>query len=194
MGNSATAPSRNDYTWADFAALDDEDKRELIDGELVDVEMPGAGHEAVVVKIIVRIEIWAQAHGGGRVLASSYKVRINDRRGVMPDVQYYAPANAVRLPRPGLVDGRPDMVVEVISPSGRRIDRVRKLQWYADRAVPEYWLIDPEHRTFEQLVFADGRYSIAQALADDDVFRPASWPGLEIRLADLWAAAAATGE
>jgi Uma2 family endonuclease len=52
--------------------------------------------------------------------------------------------------------------------------------------VPEYWLIDPQARTFERLVLRDGVFSIAASLADDEVFRPEAFEGLEIPLAKLW--------
>ena len=48
-------------------------------------------------------------------------------------------------------DGTPDLVVEILSPSSRRYDRVTKLRWYAQLGVPEYWLVDPDARTLERL-------------------------------------------
>jgi Uma2 family endonuclease len=88
--------------------------------------------------------------------------------------------------RYGLVGGRPELVVEVISPRYRRHDRVRKLDWYASIGVPEYWLVDPEERTIERLVLTGSHYTIAQT-ATDGFFRPASFEGLEIPLELLWA-------
>jgi len=41
---AASAP----YTWDDFVALEEDDLRELIDGELVEVEVPTASHEYIV--------------------------------------------------------------------------------------------------------------------------------------------------
>jgi Uma2 family endonuclease len=52
--------------------------------------------------------------------------------------------------------------------------------------VPEYWLVDPQARTVERLVLRDGVFSIAASLADEEVFRPESFEGLEIALARLW--------
>jgi Uma2 family endonuclease len=105
----------------------------------------------------------------------------------MPDVQFYRRGNEVSLDQDsGLVRGRPDLVVEVVSPSSQRYDRVTKLRWYAQLGIPEYWLVDAAARTLERLVLRDGAYVIAASLAEDETFRPQSFEGLEIPLAKLW--------
>jgi Uma2 family endonuclease len=175
------------YTWDDFVALDEDDLRELIDGELVEVEVPTRTHEDIVAMLCHFLFGWAERGHGGRATASGYKVRISNRRGVMPDVQFYRRGNVqARDQDLGLVRGHPDLVVEVVSPSSRRYDRVTKLHWYAQLGVPEYWLVDPEARTLEQLVLHDGAYVIAASLADDDTFHPSGFEGLEIPLTKLW--------
>jgi Uma2 family endonuclease len=181
--SAASAP----YTWDDFVALDEDDLRELIDGELVEVEVPGSKHEEIVATLCFFLRSWVEAGHGGRVLASGYKVRISDQRGVMPDVQFYRRGNDARLDQDdGLASGRPDLVVEIVSPSSQRYDRVTKLRWYAELGVPEYWLVDGAARTLERLVLRDGVYAIAASLAEDETFRPESFDGLEIPLSRLW--------
>jgi len=134
------------------------------------------------------LTVWAEAGNGGSAIASSYKVRITERRGVMPDVQFFRAGN---IPPPsqhkGLADGRPDIAVEVISPSGRGYDRVTKVRYYASIGVPEYWLVDPEAKTLERLVLQGDTYTIATTLQGDEELRPDSFPGLVIPLAKLWA-------
>jgi Uma2 family endonuclease len=181
--SAASAP----YTWDDFIALEEDDLRELIDGELVEVEVPTDVHEYIVSRVVTALVNWSDAGHGGRVLASGYKVRVSDRRGVMPDVQFYRRGNEVSIEQAqGLARGRPDLAVEIMSPSSARFDRVTKLRWYAALGVPEYWLVDPQARTLERLSLRDGAYVIAASLADDETFAPESFEGLEIPLARLW--------
>ena len=181
--SAASAP----YTWDDFIALEEDDLRELIDGELVEVEVPRWKHEWIVGRLLILLDGWAQAGHGGMVVPSGYKLRISNRRGVMPDVQFYRQGNDVPLDQDeGLVRGRPDLVVEVVSPSSQRYDRVIKRRWYAQLAIPEYWLVDGAARTIERLVLRDGAYVIAASLAEDEIFRPESFDGLEIPLSKLW--------
>lgn len=53
--------------------------------------------------------------------------------------------------------------------------------------VPEYWLVDPEARTLEQLRLEGESYAIVAAVAEVEIFRPASFEGLELPLTKLWA-------
>jgi Uma2 family endonuclease len=177
------------YTWEDFVALPEDDRRELIDGWLVEVEVPTEMHEYVVAMLIGYLWNWARSHGG-RVLASGYKVRIAEKRGVMPDVQLYRAGNDSAVAQQnGLAEGSPpDLVIEVVSKRRARFDRVIKLAYYAQRSVPEYWIVSPQDRTVERLVLVPeaGRYAIAQAASDDDVLRPESLDRLELPLGELW--------
>ena len=187
MTSGSTGAASASYTWDDFIGLDEGDLRELIDGELVEVEVPTFSHEKVVGRLVAALANWSDVHGGC-ALPSGYKVRVSSRSGVMPDVQFYRRGNEPAVDQdPGLVRGHADLVVEVVSPSSRRYDRVKKLNWYAQLEVPEYWIVDPEARTLERLVLRDGTYAIATSLEDEDTFRPESFEGMEVSLAKLWA-------
>jgi Uma2 family endonuclease len=185
--SSHSGAARASYTWDDFIALEEDDLRELIDGELVEVEVPTRGHEGVVSELVIDLGNWGRTHGG-RVYASGYKVRVSGRSGVMPDVQFYRAGNEVPADQnQGLVRGHADLVVEVVSPSSRGYDRVTKLAWYARLGVPEYWIADPEARTLERFLLSDETYVPAESLRGDEVFRPDTFEGLEIPLSRLWA-------
>jgi Uma2 family endonuclease len=174
------------YTWEDFIALDEDDLRELIDGELVEVEVPKRRHERIVALLIHFLTAWAEKHGG-EVLGSGYKVRITNKRGVMPDVQLFAEGHEPgEEHEDGLAQGHPDLVVEIVSKSSRRYDRVLKARWYADIGVPEYWIVDPEARTVERLVLEGGRWVLATTAQGHETFAPESFPGLRVQLARLW--------
>lgn len=188
MASTAPASTRELVTWDDFIALDDDDRRELIDGELIEVEVPTEQHEYIVALLLYFLQTWIRPRKAGRLLASGYKVKIDAHRGLMPDIQFYAAGNTA--PMQGNDIGRPDVAIEIISPGSRRYDRVVKLNSYAAIGVPEYWIIDPEPQTVERLVLTDGGlYTTTHALAGDAVFAPPSFDGLEIPLGELWAPA-----
>ncbi len=171
------------HTWDDFVALDEDDPRELVDGCLLEIDVATELHEYIVCFIAAVLFEWARRHGG-RVLGSGYKVRIGERRGVMPDVQFYAKGRPANPPQ-GLTRGAPDLGVEVVSPSSRKYDRVTKLAWYASIGMPEYWIVDSEAKTIERLVLKDGAYSIVQT-ASEGTFEPASFAGVSISIDALF--------
>lgn len=182
--------SAGPHTWADFIELDEDDPRELIDGHFVEVDGPTRTHERIVAALIAILVHWSWSRNAGEVLASGYKVRIHDARGAMPDLQFYRRDNLPEGQEKGLERGRPDLAIEVISPTSRSKDSVRKLQDYASIGVPEYWLVDPEERTLQRLVLREGVYGIVETHEGDAVFSPDGFDGLEIDLARLWNEAA----
>lgn len=183
MGTPAT---KLEQTWEEFVALPDEDRRELLDGMLVEVDVPTKIHEHIVVLLAFYLHGWARPRRAGLVLGSGYRVKISPTRGVMPDVQFYRRDNPFPRPAQGLEEGHPDLVVEIISPTSGPYDRVKKLRYYAEIGVPEYWIVDPAEQTLQRLTLDRGRYVVAEALAGDEVFRPESFEGLEIPLTELW--------
>jgi Uma2 family endonuclease len=174
------------FSWSDFVALDDDDRRELVDGELLEMDVPTETHEHIGALLIFHLVGWTRAGHPGRVLGSGYKIRISNKRGVMPDVQLYRSGNLPVGQEQGLTKGRPDLAVEILSPSSRSFDRVKKLHWYASIGVPEYWIVDPDAKTLEQLVLRGERYMIEESLTGDDVFTPSTFEGLRIPLRELW--------
>ena len=185
MPRGPAAPRRG-VTWEEFLDLDEDDPRELVDGELVEIDVPGRAHEWAVSELAGTLREWARARRAGIVLASGFKVRIRHDRGVMPDVQLFRTGGRP-IPERGLDAGAPDLAVEVVSPASRGFDRVRKLEWYASIGTPEYWLVDPERRTLDRFLLAPStRLELAESLAGDVVFRPTTLEGFALDLATLW--------
>jgi Uma2 family endonuclease len=183
---SSPPPTVGRFTWSDFIALPEDDLRELIDGQLVEMEVPSGIHEWIVAVLVRLLGSWAMERRAGVVFASGYKVKIREDRGFMPDVQYFRRGGRP-VPFHGLDAGAPDLAVEIVSPGRGRFDRVVKLGGYAAIGVPEYWIVDPERRTLERLVLeATGAYRIAEALSGDATLELESFPGLAIDLGDLW--------
>jgi Uma2 family endonuclease len=79
----------------------------------------------------------------------------------------------------GVVEGPPDIVVEVTSPCTFRIDHVRKMALYASSGVPEYWIANPDRRTFAMHVLHKGVYS-GIGVGADGLIASAVFPGLHV--------------
>ena len=173
-------------TWARFVQLEDDDRRELVDGELLEIDVPTKKHEWIVARLIWFLTSWAEPRRAGIVLGSGYKVRIDDHRGVMPDVQFTRSGREGLLDDEGMTRGAPDLAVEVVSPSSGRFDRVQKLAWYAAIGVGEYWIVDPDIETSERRVLGSDKRFVLSTVSGDEVFAPETFVGLEIPLADLW--------
>jgi len=140
------------WTYADLALLPEtHDRIELIDGDLVLSPSPHATrHQRTVMNLASLMRAWTRAKRYGLVFIAPVDVVLTDRRVVQPDVCM------LRQDRLGLVgraiEGAPDVVVQVLSPSNAHFDRTVKVRLYEDEGVLECWLVDPDARTVEVLV------------------------------------------
>lgn len=150
-------PGARRYTFADLATFpDDHLRREIIDGELIVTPSPIPRHQLAVLHIAVRLFNHRRDHGG-QVYPAPLDVFFADDNVVEPDVLF---VRADHLARVGdkYVQGPPDLVVEVSSPSTRRLELVRKRELYERYEVPEYWYVDLEAERVEVYLLTEGRY------------------------------------
>jgi len=180
------ASSPIDMSLDEWAALDEDAEGELVDGILVEEEMPSFSHELAVTWLVHVLRSWLS--GRGFVAGSEAKFAVAAHRGRKPDLSVYLPGSG-KPEAHGVVTVPPDIVVEIVTatPRDERRDRVEKVADYARFGVRWYWLVDPSFQTFEILERgADGRYAHAAA-ATDGPLAPPGCDGLVVDVPALWA-------
>jgi Uma2 family endonuclease len=181
------APAR--LTYDDLQRLPDDGLRhELVDGVLVVTPAPGVRHQRILLEIAIQLQAAARSGSLGDVLIAPVDVRLSDVNVVEPDLLFVAREGRASVGE-RCVEGPPELVVEVLSPSSRRTDAVVKRQLYERHEVLEYWLVDPEsdsvrvYRRNEQRLEQTAEFSVAAG----DVLTTSLLPGLELRLAEVFA-------
>ena len=179
------------YRAADYMGLPDEPRCELIYGRFYVSPSPLPSHQTAVLELGVLVHA-LENDTGGREYVSPLDVTLADHAVVQPDVIYVS-AERREIIRER-IEGAPDLLVEVLSPSTTRRDRNDKLKLYAEAGVSEYWLVDTDARHIEFLVL-----SLAGSTSDqpnrfvvqtprDGVYRSPVIEGLEVDIAAFWAA------
>jgi Uma2 family endonuclease len=165
-------------TWEAFIELPEVLLRhaELHDGEVVVMAAPGRPHQLTLVNLIMALGPWVREHGGEMV--PDPHVCIADYWGYQPDLAYYAPD---RVPGTGYWKFAPNLAVEILSPSTRRKDLLRKPTHYFSAGVQELWLIDGDERVFHVLL-PSGEY---HEWVDGDSASSPLLPGFEVAVTDL---------
>lgn len=180
-------PTTLELTLEDWYALPEDETGELVDGKLVEEEVPSYVHEMVVGFLIEMLRRWVRPQGGV-VGGSGAKFAVAPRRGRKPDVTVYLPSS---LPPPqGLIHSPPYVAVEVVSPTPRdgRRDRVEKLDEYAAFGISFYWIVDPELRSFQVFELRDDeRYVHALGATAGKLEDVPGCKGLTLDLDALWA-------
>lgn len=119
------------------------------------------------------------------VFNSPIDLTLSDTNVVQPDL-VYIPGNS-HIVEEKRINGVPELVVEVISPSTKSKDRVKKADIYCRIGVPHYWIVDPVEQTIEAFKLAYvGEYALIRSAEGNGSFAHPDYPELVIRLGSLW--------
>jgi Uma2 family endonuclease len=181
-----TTGSQDQWSYAEYARLPDDGNRyEVIDGEVLVTPAPSTGHQHVVGRLYRRIIEYVEAHGLGYVLFD-VDVLFVTGQFLRPDLVFIPKGGREGLTDRG-VEVPPGLIVEVLSPSSRSIDLVRKPARYGDFGVPVYWVVDPAESVVHEWDFRESATAVRHeqsiswqpdpAIAPlvirlDEVFRP----------------------
>ena len=177
-------------TYDDFAHFPEDGKRhELIDGEHYVTPSPNRTHQRIVTTLVGLLWGHLERSPIGEVYVAPFDVLFSDFDVLEPDLLYISQARLAQVLTEKHVQGAPDLVVEVGSPSTRRRDEKLKYQVYERFGVFEYWVVDPDLDVVKVHCLVDGRYVKASELSleNSDVLTTPLLPGLEIPLTRLFA-------
>ena len=177
-------------SYDDYAALPDHGQRyQVIDGALVLSPTPQRRHQWISIQLAMIVNAHVRANELGEAFAAPYDVVLVAERPaviVQPDFLFIS---RERLDRSTAVNvqGAPDLVVEVLSPSNARLDRTRKAALYAEHGVREYWIIPHDVDRVE--VYApgpDGAFGKPVIYHPGEVVETPLLPGLRLDVAALF--------
>jgi Uma2 family endonuclease len=173
-------------TYRDYCQLPSDGRRyEILDGELAVTPAPSPLHQEVVVNLLRALDGHVRATRLGKLLVAPIDVIFTPTSVVQPDL-IFVQAGRLSLITARGIEGPPDLVVEVLSPTTEGQDRGAKLQLYARSGVAHYWLVDPESRSLDAYELAASGYRLGARLSHTAVFAPTIFPGLTILLDALW--------
>jgi Uma2 family endonuclease len=184
----AVAEAATKLSYDDLLLLPEDGKRhELIGGEHFVSPSPNVQHQRVLGRLYTWLSRHVEAHRLGEVFFAPLDVLFSRHDVVEPDLIFVSNERAEILTEANL-QGAPDLLVEVLSPSSHRHDEVRKRALYDRAGVDEYWIVDPEAETVKVFRREGARYTRPLLLSrlDDDVLASPRLPGLEVSLAALF--------
>jgi Uma2 family endonuclease len=177
-------------TYDDFALFPDDGRRhELIDGEHHVTPAPNLRHQVISRNLFRALDAMAHQERRGQVFYAPLDVVLTRHDVVEPDLIYVSAGRREILTSPN-VQGAPDLVVEILSPSSRRQDELLKRDLYEGSGVAEYWIVDPDAETVKVLRRGDGPLFARPLLLtrrDGDTLTTPLLPGLELPLAAVFA-------
>lgn len=128
---------------------DDRLRYEVIRGELYVTPAPGIPHQRAVLELARKLQDYLETHALGEAVPAPFEVEFTSESAVQPDVIVILKANQPQLTAKRFY-GPPSLVIEIVSYSSKRTDRLQKRELYQTEAVPEYWVVDIERRQVER--------------------------------------------
>ena len=189
-----TTKPKGKYTYEDYAAKPDDERWELIDGELYKMApSPNTKHQRALRRWVAAFEFHLSRVGQlDELFFAPTDLILGDGTTVQPDMFFVTTDRGHIITLRGC-EGPPDLVVEVLSPSNPRHDLDRKRELYARHGIPEYFILDTETETV--MALSDpiteggvGRYTVEALYRPGDTLPIAGVPGLAIAVADIFVA------
>jgi len=178
-------PSPGDWTEAEYFPLADRGRLvELSDGELEVLPLPTWFHQSILLRLSFSLHAFVIAHKLGLICFAPLPARLWPGKVREPDLMFMSAEHQDRI---DWYWGVPDLAVEIISEGTEHKDRVVKRSEYAQAGILEYWIIDPEALTVEQLRLQDGAYAMVSFYSQFDTLTSPTFPGWSILLDDLFA-------
>jgi Uma2 family endonuclease len=175
------------YTYGDWLEFDESVRAELIDGVPYMMAPPATNHQDIHRELFLQLGNFLKGKSC-KVYSAPFAVRLfpqddlGDDTVVEPDITVICDRS--KIDKQGC-KGAPDLVIEILSPSNIRHDRIVKFQKYLAAGVREYWVVDPDNRAVEVHTLRDGGYHTM--VYDETAEAPVSvLPGCLIRLSEIF--------
>jgi len=160
---------------------------DIVDGEMIMAPAPTLEHQRILLRLVLIVAPHVIKHELGEVLFAPADVLVQREplRTRQPDLIFLSTERAGITGQ--TVEGAPDLVIEILSPSNTRANIEGKLADYALIGVKECWLVSPEARTVEVLTLAEGKWQRASLHGLGDSIQSSVLVGLELEVSQLFA-------
>ena len=181
QGRAMVTDPRVRLTVQDYLDIpeEDENRYELIDGELYMAPAPSWEHQESTINLVSILRDFVRSNGLGRVVASPIDVYLSDEDVFQPDIVFVS-VERLDIVHSSGVHGAPDLVIEMLSPSTEQRDRELKCERYEMFDVQEYWQADPIAKTITVLRLRSGTFEQVGVFAEGVVVETPLLPGLRV--------------
>lgn len=180
-------PEQGQWTYDDWARLPDDGTRyEVIDGELYMTPPPAVFHQSASGRLFRLMSNYVEDKKLGYVYASPLGVRLPKQPVPLePDIVFVSAARE-KIIAEDYIEGAPDLVVEILSPSNWIYDRKEKFNVYKSAGVPEYWIVDYRAKTIEVFMLEHGEYVLLGKWGAGETARSRVLEGFQASVDDIF--------
>jgi len=140
-------PQTETVTLEQYETLPENTRAEVFDGVIYNMASPSQNHQTILTELLVLLRNYIyNKNGGCSVFPAPFDVKLNDNplTIVQPDIMVICDKNKLDGKR---CNGAPDFIIEIVSPGNPADDYIRKLYYYKNYGVREYWIVDPQRKS-----------------------------------------------
>lgn len=153
-------PQQRLTTLEEYEALPQDTRAEVFEGQIQYMANPSQIHQTILLDLSSALNSYVKERKGPcKVLPAPFDVKLNDKPLliVQPDIIIVCDKDKLDGKR---CNGAPDFIIEIVSPSNSSDDYIKKLYYYKNYGVREYWIVDPNRRTVSVNYFEGDMVSI----------------------------------
>ncbi len=174
------------YTYQDLLTTpDDRHRYEIFEGELIMTPAPSRTHQRAHTNLLRILSNHVVQNILGEVYSAPFDVYFDKETVVEPDILFVS-RERLRIIEEEKVNGAPDLVVEILSPSTEKNDRGFKFKRYAQEGIKEYWIADPMHKALEVYELGQKGFELFGKYTGSDEVRSKVFPDLRFQAAEVW--------
>jgi Uma2 family endonuclease len=188
MSTSTTAKiSHTPLNYDDYLTFPDNDRirKEIIDGELFMSPSPSTKHQSILRNLSFILFNFVKKNSLGEIFFAPFDIILSHINVVQPDIIFLSKQSYHLLTELNL-QGAPELVIEILSPSTTKTDRIFKKDIYERFGVKEFWIVDPEKETVEIWQLKNQQFQLSFTFHKDQVLSSSMFKGLEIDLAEVF--------
>lgn len=143
----ALQPPPETITLEQYEALPEDIRAEVFDGQIYYMASPSQDHQTISTELTTILNSYIRnSKGNCKVFHAPFDVKLSDTplTIVQPDLMVICDTDKLDGKR---CNGAPDFIIEIVSPSNPADDYIRKLYYYKNAGVREYWIVDPRRKT-----------------------------------------------
>ena len=180
---SALQVQSENFTLEQYEALPENVRAEIFDGQIYYMASPSQIHQTILLELTILIGTFVKNKNGRcRVFPAPFDVKLSDHPLIIvqPDLMVVCDDDKLDGKR---CNGAPDFIIEIVSPGNASDDYIKKLYYYQNHGVREYWIVNPLKKIV-QTYFFDGEEDSNAFLFEDEISAHI-FTGLSIKISDL---------
>jgi len=173
------------YTYEDYLKTPEDERYELIEGDLLMTPAPIPIHQRISRKIEVELDEFVTDNDLGEIFDAPCDVYLDDENVVQPDILFIS-KERLNIIGDKNIQGAPDLVIEILSESTASRDLIQKKMLYAKFGVKEFWIVSPVEKTINIFILRDKAYELYKTYEEDGVLESPMLKGFKMELKGIF--------